>query len=417
MFYGWIVLAYVSVCYFAVVGGGFYGFSVVMPAMIEAQGWSRTEASLGFSVMMLTFGLNAPVIAILISKIKTQRTLLLGGSIIVIGCTALYFSGSILSFYFGCFLLGMGLSMSSVVPGGHLIARWFSRRRSLSMGIFMACGGLGAFVFAPLFSKLILVTGDWRIVWVCVGAIGALLGVLGFLIVRERPRVMGQFVDGVDPADALADGSVDLQKIAKVYKSTVNWTHKEAFRTPVFWLMLFASWIAVTGNAVVNSQVVLHLTDIGASQLVAAGALGIVGLVNTVGRFSGGALGDRIDPRYLMFVGMVLEMLGILVLMRADGEFLVYLFAILFGLGFGLYLVAFTSLIANYFGAENYAKIYALLGLCYTFLTASGPILAGYAYDQLGSYDLPFAVIIGFGCCAAVAILVMKPPTRKVAVA
>ena len=411
MFYGWIVLAFVSVCYFAVVGGGFYGFSVVMPAMIEAQGWNRTEASMGFSVMMLTFGLNAPVIAILISKIKTQRTLLLGGTLIAVGCAALYFSDSILSFYFGCFVLGLGLSMTSVVPGGHLIAQWFSRRRSLSMGIFMACGGLGAFVFAPLFTKLILVTGDWRMVWVCVGAIGAALGVLGFLIVRERPLVVGQFVDGVDP-DKPVLGDVQ-QKVQRVYKSTVNWTHKEAFRTPVFWLMLFASWIAMTGNAVVNSQVVLHLTDLGASQLVAAGALGIVGLVNTVGRFSGGALGDSIDPRYLMFAGMVLEMLGIFVLLRADSEFLIYLFAILFGLGFGLYLVAFTSLIANYFGAENYAKIYALLGLCYTFLTASGPILAGYAYDKLGSYDLPFYMILGFGACASIAILLMKPPLQK----
>ena len=412
MFYGWIVLAYVSFCYFAVVGGGFYGFSVVMPAMIEAQGWNRTEASLGFSVMMLTFGLNAPVIAILISKIKTQRTLLLGGSIIAVGCAALYFSSSILSFYFGCFLLGIGLSMTSVVPGGHLIAQWFSRRRSLSMGIFMACGGLGAFVFAPLFSKLILETGDWRLVWVCVGAIGAMLGILGFLVVRERPIVVGQFVDGVDPDAPVADSDVS-QKPARVYKSSINWNHKEAFKTPVFWLMLFASWIAMSGNAVVNSQVVLHLTDLGVTQLLAAGALGIVGLVNTVGRFSGGALGDRFDPRYLMFIGMVLEMLGIFVLMRADTELLIYLFAVLFGMGFGLYLVAFTSLIANYFGAENYAKIYALLGLCYTFLTASGPILAGYAYDKLGSYDLPFTVILGFGVCASIAILFMRPPTRK----
>ncbi|MBL4585298.1 MAG: MFS transporter [Pseudomonadales bacterium] len=406
------MLAFVSVCYFAVVGGGFYGFSVVMPAMIDAQGWSRTEASLGFSIMMLTFGLNAPVIAILISKIKTQRTLLLGGCFVVVGSIALYFSSSILSFYVGSFLLGIGLSMSSVVPGGHLIAQWFSRRRSLSMGIFMACGGLGAFVFAPFFSSLITTTGDWRIVWVYVGAIGAAVGILGFLIVRERPVVMGQFVDGIDP-EAVDAANAATEKPAKVYKSSINWTHGEAFKTRVFWLMLFASWIAMTGNTVVTSQVVLHLTDIGVSQLVAAGALGIVGLVNTVGRFSGGALGDRIDPKLLMFVGLILEMAGIFVLIRAEQEALVYLFAVLFGLGFGLYLVAFTSLIANYFGAENYAKIYALLGLCYTVLTASGPILAGYAYDKLGSYDLPFYVILAFGFCASIAVLFMKPPVRK----
>jgi len=106
-------------------------------------------------------------------------------------------------------------------------------------------------------------------------------------------------------------------------------------------------------------------------------------------------------------------MAGIFVLIRAEQEALVYLFAVLFGLGFGLYLVAFTSLIANYFGAENYAKIYALLGLCYTVLTASGPILAGYAYDKLGSYDLPFYVILAFGFCASIAVLFMKPPVRK----
>ena len=415
MFYGWIVLAFVSFCYFAVVGGGFYGFSVVMPEMISEQGWSRTEASLGIAIMMVTFGLNAPIIAILISKIKTQRTLLLGGGMISLGSTALYFTDGIISFYVGSFLLGIGLSMSSVVAGGHLIAQWFNRRRSLAMGIFMACGGLGAFVFAPLFSHLITVTGDWRVVWICVAIIGVTVGILGFLIVRERPVVMGQFIDGIDPNAPTTDSGVEI-KPAKVYKSSVSWTQKEAFKTKVFWLMLFASWVAMSGNTVVTSQVVLHLTDLGIAQIAAAGALGVIGIVNTVGRFSGGALGDRFDPRVLMFVGLAFELLGIFVLIRADEQILVYSFSILFGLGFGLYLVAFTSLIANYFGAENYAKIYALLGLCYTVLTSSAPILAGYAYDKLGSYDVPFYVILGLGCCALIAILLMKPPARKTVV-
>ena len=396
-------------------GGGFYGFSVVMPEMLSEQGWSRTEGSIGVAIMMLTFGLNAPIIAILISKIKTQRTLLLGGGMISLGSTALYFTDGIISFYVGSFLLGIGLSMSSVVAGGHLIAQWFNRRRSLAMGIFMACGGLGAFVFAPLFSHLITVTGDWRVVWVCVAIIGVTVGILGFLIVRERPVVMGQFIDGIDPNAPTTDSGVEI-KPAKVYKSSVSWTQKEAFKTKVFWLMLFASWVAMSGNTVVTSQVVLHLTDLGIAQIAAAGALGVIGIVNTVGRFSGGALGDRFDPRVLMFVGLAFELLGIFVLIRADEQILVYSFSILFGLGFGLYLVAFTSLIANYFGAENYAKIYALLGLCYTVLTSSAPILAGYAYDKLGSYDVPFYVILGLGCCALIAILLMKPPARKTVV-
>jgi len=386
LFYGWILLAYVSACYFAIVGGGFYGFTVVMPNMIETQGWSRTVGSVGVSIMMMTFGLNAPLIAILIARIKTHGTMLLGGLIVTLGCIVLYYSNSVLAFYMGSLLLGVGFSTTSIVPGSHLITQWFNRRRSMALGIFMASGGLGAFVFAPVFAT-------------------------GFFIIRERPSDVGQHIDGIDPNDDVGNGGKPLRP-ARVHKSVENWSQREAFHTRVFWLILFASCIVMTGNAIVTSQLVLHLTDLGISQVVAASALGVVGALNTVGRFSGGILGDLIEPKLLMLLGMILEFLGIYALISADQEFLVYLFAVLFGLGFGLYLVAFTSVVVNYFGAKNYARIFALMGLCYTLFIASGPILAGYAYDRLGSYDLPFYVILGLGAFATLALLMMKPPVK-----
>ncbi|RLA56142.1 MAG: hypothetical protein DRQ98_03075 [Gammaproteobacteria bacterium] len=411
MFYGWILLAYVSACYFAIVGGGFYGFTVVMPNMIETQGWSRTVGSVGVSIMMMTFGLNAPLIAILIARIKTHGTMLLGGLIVTLGCIVLYYSNSVLAFYMGSLLLGVGFSTTSIVPGSHLITQWFNRRRSMALGIFMVSGGLGAFVFAPVFAQVIESTGDWRNVWFYVAVIGISVGVTGFFIIRERPSDVGQHIDGIDPNDDVGNGGKPLRP-ARVHKSVENWSQREAFHTRVFWLILFASCIVMTGNAIVTSQLVLHLTDLGISQVVAASALGVVGALNTVGRFSGGILGDLIEPKLLMLLGMILEFLGIYALISADQEFLVYLFAVLFGLGFGLYLVAFTSVVVNYFGAKNYARIFALMGLCYTLFIASGPILAGYAYDRLGSYDLPFYVILGLGAFATLALLMMKPPVK-----
>ncbi|HQN40768.1 MAG TPA: hypothetical protein PK724_01480, partial [Pseudomonadales bacterium] len=78
MFYGWVLLAVISLCYFLGVGLCMYGLSVVLPLMIEEFGWSRGQASVGFSLLLLVWGVSAPLVSIFIRRFSTRKTYLTG---------------------------------------------------------------------------------------------------------------------------------------------------------------------------------------------------------------------------------------------------------------------------------------------------------------------------------------------------
>lgn len=430
MFYGWKLLAALSFIYFLAIGTTFYGFGVVLPPMLKDLAWTRAQAATGFSILTMALGFAGPFVAILIRKISTRMTVFVGGLLSASGALLVYMMPTessftvnlgftiiddrLLLFYVGAgLLLGLGMAMQTVIPGTQLVSSWFVKRRALAIGLFMASGGLGAFVAAPAYSVLIETTGSWRIVWVVMAGAAVLAGLIGFAMIKENPAEIGDFPDGIDPATV--DDTSEVEAVAampsKVHKTTDNWDVSTALRTASFWSIVAGATIAVFGTMIVNSQLILHLTDIGITATMAASALGLQGLLNTGGRLISGFVGDRIDPKKLLITGLVIETIGILILSHATTPLLVYSFAVAFGLGYGLCVVAYASLIANYFGSTNYASLMATRGVVVTAVGAAAPIAAGVVSDTYNSYVPAF---YGFACIAAVGVVgimvFMKPP-------
>ncbi len=416
MFYGWKLLGAICSVYFLTIGTVFLGFSVVLPGMIESLGWTRTEISAGLSIATVALGLGGPIVAILIRRIGVRATMTLGGIITASGAVITYFTSSLLQFYIGAgVLLGLGVSMQAIIPGTQLITNWFARRRALCVGMFMASGGLGAFVSAPAFAAVMVSTGSWRVIWLLMAAAALLASLIAFLVVRDRPEDMGEHKDGIAPTAADSGAHVEREPAVptRVYQTSVSWPMRRAMGTPSFWTIVIGATTAVFGISMVNSQLVLHLKDIGISPMLAATALGMNGLLNTVGRLFSGAMGDRFEPHYLMAAGITFEALGIAALNIATTPTHVYLAVGSFGLGFGLAAVTSPALIANFFGVENYAALFAVRGITVTSIGALGPILSGLTADTFGSYALAF---YGYSAVAFVAVyfvLILKPPRES----
>ena len=58
--------------YAVTMGFIFYGFTVIFPAMIEAEGWQRGEASLAHTLRGLFVGFMAPVAALSIGRLGAR---------------------------------------------------------------------------------------------------------------------------------------------------------------------------------------------------------------------------------------------------------------------------------------------------------------------------------------------------------
>lgn len=381
--------------------------------MILDQGWTRGDASLGFAMLSIVIGISAPLAAVSVRRIGARNTIIVGGVINALGTLITYFTHSLLQYYVGVSLvMAVGMTFQSLVPCGQVLANWFSRRRALTMGMFLSMGGFGAFLAAPGFAYLSQATGDWRGAWLVMGCSALLASLVAYLFVQNHPDDLGQHQDGVDASSPSAVQNNTPKKLA-VYQSVYQWTMREAVRTQAFWIIIGASSIAAMGLAISTSQSVIYLQqDRGIDPLLAGSALGTVGLMGAIGRLFGGVLGDHFEPRYILAAGLAMEMVGMILLNYSDTAGMVYAYAILLGFGYGLAYLALPTLVANYFSAHDYARLIATSYLLIIPISAVAPVAAGYTYDLVHSYTIIF---LGFSALAVMPVLLMltvKPPVR-----
>ena len=413
MFYGWKLLIALCFMYLFAMGPQIYGFVVVLPSMVAELGWSRTTAGAGVSVMMVSMGLAGPIIAAAINKLGVRPIMIAGGVISASGAILTYFTESLIQFYIGAgVMMGIGIGMQTVLPGSLIITNWFTLKRATALGAFMAIGGVSAFLLSPSLAWLIEATGNWRLVWLTMGAGSLTASVIAFFFVVETPQEKNQNPDGLSNSElAEIESNPETSAPRKVHQTSSIWQVNQALKTRAFWFIALGTSIALYGSTVMSSHLSLFLQDAGFSALFAGSVLGMTGIAGIVGRVLAGVLGDRIEPRLILILGLCLELLSYVVLLYTDNGFMAYSFAILFGLGFGFAFVASTTVIANYFGPAAYAVLFGIGALAGTVVGALGPILSGLSYDQLGSYDVAFLGYIAAGSVVVILICLTRPPT------
>ncbi len=411
MFYGWIILAGLSAIYFFGIGTVYYGFSAIFPEMIKDMGWSRAEASFGFTILSILIGMSGPLAAFCLNRFGARTTMAGGGLIGVAGAIGCYFLSSLPQYYVGIGVIGLSLALLSVVPGLHLLANWFTRKRALAIGVYMSMSGAGAFFAAPMLALLVLTTGNWRHAWLVMAFAMLCSAIIAAVFMRDNPRDKATFPDGVDPAQAVANGASAAPP--RVHQTETPFEVKQALRASSYWVIILTSAVVTFGNGIVNSQAVLHLRDLGIAPVTAASVLGIIGMLSAGGRLFTGVLGDRFDPRYLLSIGLALELGSILILIFADTPLMAYVFAVVFGAGNGMALVATPALLANYFGGKNYAGLIGVRGLVVTPISSMAPILAGYTFDMTGSYTSVFLAYSAVALIPVLIILRTRPPAHQ----
>ncbi len=409
MFYGWIILASLCVIYFLSLGTVFYGFSANMPEMIKGMGWSRAEASLGFSILLLVMGLSGLVAALFIRRLGARWTMATGGLIGTAGAISCYFMASLPQYYLSISLVGLGLALLGNVPGMQVLTSWFARKRALAIGVFMSMGGLGAFFAAPVISLLVQSTGNWRDAWLAMAGATLLGGVFAVLIVRDIPEHKGTFIDGIDPSLASAHpGSVPPPR--RVHQTVTSWETRHALVSLPFWITVSAAAATVIGGVTFNSQSGYHLRDLGISPVAAGSAIGVFGMFAAAGSWLSGYLGDRFDPRYMLATGLAMQSVALIILIYADTPQIAFTLAAIFGSGNGMALAASPALQVNFYGARNYAALISIHGLVVTGSATLAPIFAGTIFDIVGSYTSWFVLIAVTGLIPVLLVLRMRPP-------
>jgi MFS family permease len=168
-------------------------------------------------------------------------------------------------------------------------------------------------------------------------------------------------------------------------------------RTGRFWSLFLFPCLTVFGVYVVIVHHVRYLVDLGVDKMWAASLFAAMGAVSGGFRFFWGWFSDRIGREITFTLGGVCFSLGIVFLVifqRMPSTALLYLFAFLFGAGWGSTAPMFMSIAADLYRGKNFGLIYGIVEGGIGIGAALGTWVAGYIFDKTQNYFWAFVLAI-----------------------
>ncbi len=389
-FYGWIAVT--GGAFSALIGGGifFYAYGVFLPMMVSEFGWSRAVVGLGMSLGAISFGLPSPLSGVLVGRFGARANLIVGNLLGALGMAGMFLAHEVWQVYLFYCIAGFGCSLGGLIPASTIANSWFIKKRSLAIGIIMACGGVGGFFF-PLVATAISGALGWRMAWVVLGGIlfvgASFIG--GFIMARNKPEDMGQRPDGVS---AVPEKAGIAHPLSEKGEEPRRWTMKRVLTNRTIWLILGFGGAAGFVQGVMTGHLVAYLRDLGANPMVAATALSVVAGCSVAGSLGLGALAIKINIRRLVIIYFVVRLAALSILLTTQNIALIYIFSVLFGMSNGAIGTAKFTIGGSYYGRENFSRIQGVIALGLV-LQAAGPVVAGAIYDKAGSYWPAFILI------------------------
>ncbi len=404
-FYGWVIWVIATLGMIATSPGQSFSVSLFIDHYITDFDLSRTTVSglYGLGTFLAALGLTW------VGRQIDRRGNRKAGSMIagllalaLLACSLIAGPVAILISFIAIRGLGQGaLGLNSSTA----IAEWFERRRGLVISISLVAFALFQRAYLPWLQGYIEAHG-WRQTWLLLGAI---LGVgvfpLTWLLMRDRPGDFGLLPDG------RAHSAGDAEAAARA--SAASWTLQEAMRTPIFWAFvagraLCSAW----GTGLVFHQISLF-ANLGHSPLVAAETFGTAALVTAASTLLTGWLIDRLRPGSVMALqlGGLLLANALAVVMTSSALLLVY--AAAFGFFMGIGSVFDGTVWASLYGLKHQGTIRGFVASTLVIGTSIGPIVFGFAYDQLGSYAAILWVGVALAVILAILGVIAPQPRRR----
>jgi MFS family permease len=404
IFYGWYLVALTVFTLTIVQGPVFQGLGVFLVALERHFGWSRTTLSLAFSLSRAEGALLGPFEGYFTDRLGTRRMVFIGLIVLSLGLIGFGLIQGLISFYIAFLVIFAGTSIGGFLPLMAAINHWFVRRRAAAMAIGMIGINAGG-MLVPILAWAVTTFG-WRETVFGLAFIIAMLTVPITKLIRNRPEEYGLRPDGDPPHDLQAKG--DYSEGDKAAEP--NFTVGEALRTSAFWIITAAHGVSAIAAATVSVHIIPAITDMGASLSIAALVVMTYTITGMLFQLVAGFLGDRVrkPPAIAAFIAIQGTGMLIAALIRTvPGAFL---FAILYGIGFGGRIPLLTAIRGDYFGRKAFATILGVSFAPMNIAQMGAPVLAGYFFDTRGSYTLPFAAlaILNFVGCGLI-LFVRKP--------
>lgn len=382
--------------------GSVYAWSVLTKPIMQAMGFTLQETTWTFSIAILFLGLSAGFLGSYVEKHGPRRSGLVSTVFFGIGMLGTAFALSqhslLLMYLFYGVIGGIGLGTGYITPVSTLV-KWFPNNRGLATGLAIMGFGFASLIAGPVMQLLIAKYGliNNFIILGCV-----------YMVIMTASSLY------LEPPKVPAVTEVKAKLASLPENNQAQYTVNEAMKTWHFyalWWIFFTNITCGIGLLAVASpmaQEVIQMTPLAAASMV-----GIIGLLNGLGRIVWSTISDYIGRRntYIMF--FLLEIAAFYMLASVTDSFLfqalIFLIITCYGGGFS----CMPAYLSDLFGTKQLSAIHGRILTAWGLAGIAGPLLLSWIKETTNSYSITLYFFSGCFVISLLIAVILKLKTQN----
>lgn len=368
---------------------------VMMEPLEQEFGWSRTEISLGTSLVSFIAVALATAVGLAIDRLGARFVGITAATMMCAGVALMSLVGGSLWHWWGLWIV-VGLS-SAAMPTVWLtpISSLFRAGRGLAVAITLSGSGISTSL-VPIVANRFLEHYGWR---------GAYIGLAVVWAAVVLPLVL-LFFRNAAPSASPARGPSSEQPAAPL----PGLTAREGFASAKFCKLALAAFFSMSAGVALILNLVPVLRSTGLTPATAAGVAGIIGIATITGRIIGGWLMDRMSAGTIAALASAGAIVLPALLLVLPGSALAAAAGVaIYGLMGGAKVPAVAYLASRHFGARAFGVLYGAVNTAIALGVGLGPLVANYVYDVTRSYAPVMWTAVPFLAIAALLYLSLGP--------
>ena len=367
--YAWLRLA-ISLLIMTIGSVGMWSAVVVLPAIQAEFAATRADASLPYTMSMVSFVVGQILMGRLADRFGVFVPVVAGAVALALGYAGASAATSLWQFTAAYGLL-IGFLGSSALFGPMIAdtSHWFSRRRGLAVAI-CSCGSYLAGTIWPPIVQHFTQTAGWRATHLGIGVFCAVTMLPLALVLRRRSPV----THGTTTSAARASARLPRSLSPNMLQA----------------LLMVAGIACCVAMSMPQVHIVAYSGDLGHGTTHGAEMLSLMLGFGVVSRLASGWLADRIGPLLTLILGSGGQALSLLLYLPFDGLVSLYVVSALFGLSQGGIVPSYALIVREHFPpAQAGTRITLVLSATVAGM-ALGGWMSGAIFDLTESYQAAF---------------------------
>ena len=386
--YSWVILATgFFVLFFS--GGSRFAFGLMLKPMSEDLDVSRSTLSLAVTTFMVVSALALPFTGRLVDRWSLKGTI---GVAAVLGGIGIGLMGQVdapwqVFIVYGV-VYALGNAGTSVSPVTVMISRWFPNRRGIASSGAVAGNAVGQLVIVMALAA-VLVSLDWRWSFTVLGIANlAVLVPLVYLAVRDRP-----------PEDDARPNSPTARAITPPDSAL---SLGRTLTSPQLALLVAIYMICGFQDFFVTIHIVAFARDQGVGSVLAGNLLALMGLMGLLGVLASGLLADAFGAVRPTVICFLIRMFIFAFIIFDQSTASIFVFGLLYGLTFLITAPLTVVFVGNIFGTARLGTLAGSISMAHQFAGGAGAFFGAWIFDNRGSYDDMFRLLLILSVAAAV---------------